>query len=50
MTRYAVFGAGLMGRVMARDLVESEPDAEVALCDIIDACCVTPRTSSPAKG
>jgi saccharopine dehydrogenase-like NADP-dependent oxidoreductase len=33
MARYAVVGAGMMGRVVARDLVESEPSAEVSLYD-----------------
>jgi saccharopine dehydrogenase-like NADP-dependent oxidoreductase len=33
LTRYAVLGAGMMGRVVARDLVESEPSAEVSLYD-----------------
>jgi lysine 6-dehydrogenase len=34
MPKYAVFGAGMMGRVMAQDLLDSEPDAEVTLCDV----------------
>ena len=34
MKRYAVFGAGMMGRVIAQDLVETEVDAEVALFDV----------------
>jgi lysine 6-dehydrogenase len=36
MTKYAVVGAGLMGRVVVRDLVETEADAEVILCDVSD--------------
>ena len=31
--RYAVFGAGMMGRVVAQDLLASEADAKVALFD-----------------
>jgi len=31
--RYAVFGAGMMGRVVAKDLIGSEPDAHVTLLD-----------------
>ena len=31
--RYAVFGAGMMGRVVAKDLIDSEPDAHVTLLD-----------------
>jgi lysine 6-dehydrogenase len=34
MPKYAVFGAGMMGRVMVEDLLDSEPDAEVTLCDV----------------
>jgi hypothetical protein len=34
MTKYAVFGAGLMGRVIAADLLDSEPDAAVNVFDI----------------
>ena len=34
--RYAVFGAGMMGRVVAQDLLASEPDASVALFDRSD--------------
>lgn len=37
MSEYAVIGAGLMGRVIARDLVESEPEATVTLFDINDS-------------
>ncbi len=33
MTVYAVVGTGLMGRVIARDLLDSEPDASVVLSD-----------------
>ena len=33
MERYAVMGAGLMGRVIAKDLIETEPDAVVTLID-----------------
>lgn len=36
MKRYAVFGAGLMGRVIAEDLVETESEAEVTLFDVSD--------------
>ena len=36
MKRYAVFGAGMMGRVIAQDLVETEVDAEVAVLDVSD--------------
>ncbi len=34
MPKYAVFGAGMMGRVMVQDLLDSEIDAEVTLCDV----------------
>lgn len=34
MPRYAVLGAGLMGRVIARDLLQAEPDARVTLMDV----------------
>ncbi len=34
--RYAVFGAGMMGRVVAQDLLASEADASVALFDRSD--------------
>jgi len=34
MTRYAVLGASLMGRVVAKDLLESEPEARVTLMDL----------------
>jgi lysine 6-dehydrogenase len=34
MKRYAVLGAGLMGRVVARDLLASEADATVTLLDL----------------
>jgi lysine 6-dehydrogenase len=34
MPKYALFGAGMMGRAMLEDLLDSEPDAEVTLCDI----------------
>ncbi len=34
MPKYALFGAGMMGRVMVQDLLDSEPDAEVTLCDV----------------
>lgn len=37
MPRYAVAGAGLMGRVVARDLLQSEPDASITLFDNSDA-------------
>ena len=37
MKTYAVFGAGLMGRVIAADLLESEPDAKVDVLDISDS-------------
>jgi hypothetical protein len=33
MRRYAVFGAGLMGRVIIKDLIAGEKDAEVTLFD-----------------
>ncbi|MFQ5704363.1 MAG: saccharopine dehydrogenase family protein [Gemmatimonadales bacterium] len=33
MKRYAVMGAGLMGRVVAKDLIETEPDTAVTLID-----------------
>jgi lysine 6-dehydrogenase len=33
MSSYAVMGAGLMGRVVAKDLLRSEPDATVTLMD-----------------
>lgn len=33
MTRYAVLGAGLMGQVVAEDLLQTEADAEVTLLD-----------------
>lgn len=33
MIRYAVFGAGMMGRVMAQDLLDTDPDARVTLLD-----------------
>ena len=33
MKRYAVMGAGLMGRVVAKDLIQTEPDAVVTLID-----------------
>ena len=36
MPRYAVFGAGMMGRVVAQDLLASEADATVALFDRSD--------------
>lgn len=34
MKKYAVIGAGLMGRVVAKDLLETEFDAQVTLVDI----------------
>lgn len=34
MIRYAVLGASLMGRVAAKDLLETEPDARVTLLDL----------------
>jgi lysine 6-dehydrogenase len=34
MKRYGVFGGGLMGQVIAKDLVATEPDAEVSLFDV----------------
>lgn len=34
MRQYAVLGAGLMGRVVARDLLESDEDATVTLLDL----------------
>ena len=37
MKKYAVFGAGMMGRVIAQDLVESEADAEVSVFDVSDS-------------
>jgi lysine 6-dehydrogenase len=33
MTRYAVLGAGLMGRVVAKDLLQTEEEATVTLLD-----------------
>jgi lysine 6-dehydrogenase len=33
MTRYVVMGAGMMGRVVAADLLASEENARVTLCD-----------------
>jgi lysine 6-dehydrogenase len=36
MKKYAVWGAGLMGRVVVQDLVETEADTEVALFDVSD--------------
>lgn len=33
MSTFAVLGAGLMGRVVAKDLLDSEPDARVTLLD-----------------
>lgn len=36
MKKYAVWGAGLMGRVVVQDLVETEADAEVTLFDVSD--------------
>ena len=33
MTKYAVFGAGMMGRVAAEDLLDSETDASVVIFD-----------------
>jgi lysine 6-dehydrogenase len=40
MPKYAVFGAGMMGRVMVQDLLESESDAEVTLCDVDESSLV----------
>jgi len=34
MARYAVLGASLMGRVVAKDLLESEPESRVTLMDL----------------
>lgn len=34
MIRYAVLGASLMGRVAAKDLLETQPDARVTLMDL----------------
>lgn len=33
MKKYAIFGAGMMGQVVAKDMLDTEPDAEVALYD-----------------
>ncbi len=33
MKKYAIFGAGMMGRVVAKDMLDSESDAEVSLYD-----------------
>ena len=33
MKKYAVFGSGMMGRVVAKDMIDTEPDAEVFLYD-----------------
>ncbi|MFQ5823385.1 MAG: saccharopine dehydrogenase family protein [bacterium] len=37
MKKYAVLGAGLMGRVVVKDIVEKAPDAQVTLIDINEA-------------
>ena len=37
MTRFTVFGAGMMGRVVADDLLSSDADATVALVDRSEA-------------
>jgi lysine 6-dehydrogenase len=34
MNSYAVIGAGMMGRVIAKDLLETEPDCRVTLLDV----------------
>jgi len=34
MKRYAVIGASMMGRVIAKDLLETDPDAHVTLLDL----------------
>lgn len=38
MERYAVMGAGLMGRVVAKDLLQAESDATVTLFDYSGGC------------
>jgi len=37
MRRYAVVGAGLMGRVAAKDFLATEPEARVTLLDFSEA-------------
>lgn len=37
MKKFAVLGAGLMGRVIVKDVVEKEPNAQVTLIDVNEA-------------